>query len=50
MASRFILALLLVGFACLCSGADIRKMLEELLSGEYAICMFYRSTAVGSVV
>lgn len=32
---RLVLALLLVAFACLCSGADIRNMLEKLLSGKY---------------
>ncbi|XP_031549072.1 cysteine-rich motor neuron 1 protein-like isoform X6 [Actinia tenebrosa] len=31
MTTRLIFALLLVGFVCLCSGADIRNMLEELL-------------------
>ena len=56
MVSRQILLLtLLVGFVCLTSGAEIRKLLDELLEGMYpgfycSLITKYNETAVVEVI
>lgn len=54
MISRQILLLtLLVGFLCICSGAEIRKMLDELLEGkagwEFPVKMYLMSLLENSL-